>query len=166
MSLQGEWAGGDYVHQQHIELVYDTSKGLLNDNLVIPNTDTPIYKIELLEIRFNHPTPLSLLSFGFKNKNIPIKDGSYGSRTIASVYNVSVADATVYGNEYNVPPVIYMNTTVKRKDNSPEFRLDVFSFPSMVPLDPTLAYIRLRVSRYVLAGTKTETKHEAQILMA
>lgn len=166
MSLQGVWSGEGYVFQQHIELVYDASMGLLNDNLRIPNTDTPIYKIELLEIRLDHPTPLSLLSIGFKNKNIPIKNGTYGSRTIASIYNVSISDATVHGNEYNVPPVLYMNIPTKRKDNSPEFRLDIFAYPSMTPLAPSLAFIRLRVSRHVLEGTSTEMKHEPQILLA
>lgn len=165
MSLQGEWSNEGYVFQQDIELTYDTSMGILNDNLTIPNTDTPIFKIELLETRFNHPTPLSLLSVGFKNKNLSVKAGQTSSRVIVSCYNVSISDPTVYGMQYNHPPVLYSNTSSKRKDSSPEFRLNVFAFPSMTPITPDLAFFRLRISRYVLTGTGISMKHEPQILL-
>jgi hypothetical protein len=166
MSLLGAWSSENGCFEQHIELAYDTSQGALNDNLRIPNTDTPIHKIELLEIRFNSAVPLSLLSFGFKNKNMAIKDGQYSSRTIVSVYNVSIADPTVFGMEYHTPPVLYRNMSMNKKDSSPEFRLNVFTYPSMVPLVPTVAFIRLRVSRFTLEGTRIESKHEPQILKA
>lgn len=164
MSLQGEWSSSNECFEQHIELVYDSSQGLLNDNLRIPNTDTPIHKIELLEVRFNSPVPISLLSFGFKNKSMPIKDGQYSSRTVVSVYNVSIVDPTVYGQEYHNPPVLYRNMSMNKKDSCPEFRLNVFAYPGMTPLSPSLAFVRLRVSRFILNGTHMEYKHEPQIL--
>lgn len=166
MSLHGVWSQEYETTQQHIELVYDASQGLLNDNLLVCNTDMPIHKIELLEIRFDHPTPLSLLSLGFKNKNMPIKDGQPGSRTTVSVYNCSIADATVYGKEYYVPPVLYRNTATNRKDSSPDYRMNIFAYPSMTPIVPTLAFIRLRVSRFILSGTMVVSKFEPQILSA
>lgn len=166
MSLHGTWSSENECFEQHIELAYDTSQGALNDNLRIPNTDTPIHKIELLEIRFDSPVPLSLLSVGFKNKNMAIKDGQYSSRTVVSVYNASVTDPTVFGKQYHIPPVLYRNMSLNKKDSSPEFRLNVFTYPGMVPLAPTIAFIRLRVSRFTLEGTRIEMKHEPQILKA
>lgn len=164
MSLLGTWSDKSNCFQQNVELVYDNSQGALNDNLKLPNTDTPIHTIELMEIRFNSAVPLSLLSVGFKNKNMPIKDGQYSSRTVVSIYNTSTFDNTVYGMEYNNPPLLYRNMSQNKKDSCPEFRLNVFAYPSMTPLAPTLAFVRLRISRFNLEGTHMEYKFEPQIL--
>ena len=164
MALLGTWSSENECFEQHVELVYDSSQGPLNNNLRLPNTDTPIHKIELLEVRFDSPVPVALLSFGFKNKYMSIKDGQQSTRTIVSVHNVSLADPTVYGKDYHVPPILYRNMSIKKKDSCAEFRLDVFAYPSMTPLSPSLAFVRLRVSRFVLNGTNTEYKHEPQIL--
>lgn len=166
MALHGIWSDETDVFHQCIELVYDSSKGALNDNLKIPNLDTPLHKIELLEIRFDSPVPLNLLSLGFKNKNMAIRDqGMSSSRTIVSVYNISPFDNTVFGNQFQSPPLLYRNTSRSKKDSCPEYRLDVFAYPSMTPLSPQLAFIRLRISRFKLAGTTIDMKHEPQILM-
>lgn len=167
MSVQGTWSGEEDVFHQCIELVYDNSKGALNDNLLLPNLDTPIHKIELLEIRFDSVAPLSLLSVGFKNKNGPLRDmGHSSTRTIVSIFNVSPFDNTVHGNQYQSPPILYRNMARSKKDSCPEFRMNVFAYPSMTPLSPSLAFIRLRISRFKLAGTSIDMKHEPQILMA
>ena len=164
MSLIGSWSEKENCFEQHIELVYDSSQGALNDNLRLPNTDTPIHKIELLEVRFNSPVPIALLSFGFKNKNMAIKDGQYSSRTVVSVYNVSISDNTVFGNEFKHPPLLYRNMATNKKDSCPEYRLNIFAYPSMTPLSPTLAFVRLRISRFSLEGTHVDYKFEPQIL--
>ena len=167
MALQGVWSDEADVFHQCIELVYDSSKGALNDNLKIPNLDTPLHKIELLEIRFDSPIPLSLLSLGFKNKNMAIRDqGLSSSRTIVSVYNISPSDNTVFGNQFQSPPILFRSASRSKKDSCPEYRMDIFAYPSMTPLSPQLAFIRLRISRYNLAGTRIDMKHEPQILMA
>lgn len=165
MSLHGVWSEEENVFHQCIELVYDSSKGLLNDNLQIPNLDSPIHKIELLEIRFDSAVPLNLLSLGFKNKNMAIRDqGLSSSRTIVSIFNISPFDNTVFGNQFQTPPLLYRNMSRTKKDSCPEYRLDVFAYPSMTPLAPQLAFIRLRISRFKLAGTSIDMKHEPQIL--
>ena len=80
MAVKGSWSDQVLVQSQ-VELVYNPLMGALNDNLILPNTDSPIQKIELLEIRLDSPVPVGILNIGFKNKNIPIKDGQYSSRT-------------------------------------------------------------------------------------
>ena len=164
MSLKGVWSD-QVVLQQHVELIYDASMGALNDNLRIPNTDSPIQKIELLEIRLDSPVPLSLLSIGFKNKNIPIKDGQYSARTLVSVHNVSMSDPNVFGQQYTCPPLLYRSISNSKKDSCPEFRLNIYNGTSTVPPSPSLAFVRLRLTRYALAGTEIDMKHEPQILM-
>lgn len=166
MSLKGTWTDESNVFHQCVELVYDSSQGALNNNLKLPNLDTPIHKIELLEIRFNSVAPLSLLSVGFKNKSMPIRDqGQSSNRTVVSIYNVSAFDNTVFGMQYQSPPVLYRNMSVAKKDSCPEFKMDIFAYPSMTPLSPDLAFVRLRISRFKLAGTSVDYKHEPQILM-
>jgi hypothetical protein len=164
MSLLGVWSDETNCFTQDIELVYDSSQGALNDNLRIPNTDTPIHKIELLEVRFNSAVPLSLLSFGFKNKNMAIKDGQASSRTVVSIYNVSITDPTVYGKQYQIPALLFRNMSLNKRDSCPEFRLNVFAYPSMTPLTPSLCFVRLRISRFQLTDTSFSLKHEPQIL--
>lgn len=164
MSLQGAWSNESNCFEQHVELVYDASQGTLNNNLRIPNTDTPMHKIELLGVRFDSPVPLSLLSMGFKNKNMATRDGQASSRTVVSVYNVSMSDPTVYGMEYNIPPVLYRNMSAHKKDSCPEFHMDIFAYPSMTPLAPNLAFVRLRITRFTLDGWSLAMQHEPQIL--
>lgn len=166
MSVQGTWSDESNIFHQCIELVYNSSQGNLNDNLKLPNLDTPIHKIELLEIRFNSVAALGLLSIGFKNKNRPIRDqGQSSNRTVVSIYNVSPFDNTVYGMQYQSPPVLYRDMSMAKKDSCPEFKMDIFAYPSMTPLSPDLAFVRLRISRFNLAGTRVDYKHEPQILM-
>ena len=164
MAVKGSWSDQVLVQSQ-VELVYNPLMGALNDNLILPNTDSPIQKIELLEIRLDSPVPVGILNIGFKNKNIPIKDGQYSSRTHISVHNISPSDPTVFGNEYSQPPMLYRSLQPGKRDSCSEFRLNIFTGTSTVAPTPTLCYLRLRVSRYALAGTEIDMKHEPQILM-
>lgn len=166
MSFLGEWTKGNEKEAQVVELVYDSSMGNLNDNLTIPNTDYPLEKIELLEVRFNHPTPLNLISVGFKNKNMPLKDGQNGSRTIVPVYNPSIVDPTVFMCQWVVPPVLFNSTSTNKKDNCKDFKLSIFAYPGLTPVVPTLAFVRLRITRCKLAGFQFYSAHEPQILQA
>ena len=163
MSVQGNWSGPATV--QDIELYYDSSMGPLNDNLKLPNTDTPIQKIELLEIRADSAVPLRVLSLGFKNKRSGSRSSTFAGRTLSSVYQISNFDNTIYGNTYVEPLQLYRSMSMAQKSSSSEFRLDVKSHPTDATITPSLFFVRLRVTRFTSTDIEMDHKFEPSILM-
>lgn len=159
MSLLGTWSDEDLKLSQ-IEIEYRLSYGDLEDHLVISNIDVPIRQIELLEIRVDTPGPIDILSIGFKNRNIPIKDGQYASRTKISMSNLG---AGTYAQQYLIPPILYRSSGKGKKDSCSEFRMNIRD--GNTDLVATLVYMRLRITRFGLSGTEMNMQHEAQIMM-
>ena len=163
MATLGQWKDEDVI--QYVDLYYDNTMGPLNDNLLLPNTDTPIRAIELIDVRMNSAVPLSYLSIGFRNKHSGLGDIHGRSSAVVSVYNISTFDGSVYGNHYRYPTLIYKSTSAKKKDNSAEFRLQILSHPSGALLTPTNALVRLRITRAELGGVTYDEDKTRNVMM-